>query len=242
MWWSVMSQIGTYENNRRLNYFDFDTRPLRAGFVLSSAAIILLGIFREWFVAQYGVHTIFQDMRHIALDAEMCLPAWYSSYLMLFAAGLMAVIARLTARNGGGMVGYWIVLAIVFVGLSLDEQTSVHELVIEPLRDRFHLSGALYFAWVLPALIVVPLFALAYLRFLRALPRPYGLMFFICGGVFVAGAVGMEMVAGVIGEHGLRYVVSFIVEESLEIIGMTMFVLTLLSYLQRQFGGLAVRF
>ncbi len=244
-----MSQTGTYDGSfSRARGFSealgpgFDLRLLRKGLVAASATVILLGIFREWFVAQYGVETVFQDMRHIALDAEMCLGAWYSATLMVLAAGLMAVIARLTARSGRGMVGYWVVLAIVFIGLSLDEETSVHELAIEPLRNQFHLTGVFYFAWVVPGLILVSLFALVYARFLRALPRPYGLMFFVCGGVYVAGALGMEMVAGVIGEQGTRYIVCFITEESLEVAGMTMFVLTLLSYLRRHFDGLAVRF
>lgn len=242
-----MSRIGTYDGYARdAGGSELEPRPLRKALVAASLSVILLGIFREWFVAHYGFETVFQDMRHIALDAEMCLAAWYSSFLMLVSAGLLGVIARLAARRGEGMVWYWGVLAIVFVGLSLDEATSVHELVLEPIRERLHLTGPFYFAWVVPALVMVPLFALAYLRFLRALPRPYGLWLFVSGAVFVSGALGMEMVGGVTnlaaGADGLPYILSFLLEESLEISGLTVFLLALMSYLGRTCPRISIDF
>lgn len=224
-----------------------DTRKTRflsynavIGILITMTLLVLaLGIFREWFVAHYGVETIFQDMRHIALDEEMCLGAWYSSMMMLASAGMLLLISRLAARSKHGDVGYWSLLALLFVGMSLDETTSVHEVFLEPIREALDVSGPLYFAWVVPALVMVPLFALAYLGFLRRLPRPYGMWLTVSGAIFVAGALGMEMVGGVTflayGEHGLPYIVSFIIEESLETIGMTSFVIALASYLRHTY-------
>ncbi|MFZ3032938.1 MAG: hypothetical protein WA138_02860 [Parvibaculum sp.] len=231
-----LDQFGTFSARKTrktvvLSY-DVTSRVL----VATTLLVLSLGIFREWFIAHYGVETIFQDMRHIALDEEMCLGAWYSSMLMLTGAGLLFLISRLAARFEHRDVGYWTLLAFTFVGLSLDEATSVHEVFLEPIRAALDISGPLYFAWVVPALIMVPLFGLAYLGFLRRLPRLYGLWFTISGAVFIAGALGMEMVGGVTflayGEHGLPYVLSFITEESLETLGMTSFVIALVSYLR----------
>ncbi|MBI1260575.1 MAG: hypothetical protein GC184_02505 [Rhizobiales bacterium] len=238
-----------------MTYFDTtrrDQRPMpdnaislrMAGNVLvaTSLVVIALGLFREWFVYHFGEETVFQDMRHIALDAEQCLAAWYSSLTMVVCAGLLACITRMTYRRQQPDVGYWLVLTIVFIGLSLDESTSVHELALEPIQGALHTSGPFLFAWVIPALILVPAFGIFYLGFLRRLPAPYGMWFFLSGAVFVAGALGMEMVGGVTyeayGATGLKYIMSFALEESLEIIAMTSFLVSLLSYVKYMYGRL----
>lgn len=201
--------------------------------------VIVLGLFREWFVMHYGELTIFQDMRHIALDAEQCLNAWYSSSLMLTAAILLWSTARLAQWHQDVDVIYWRVLSIVFVGLSLDESTSVHELALEPVRDAVGATGVFYYAWVIPALVLVPLFGLAYHRFLGRLAAPYGLWILISGAIFVSGALGMEMAGGwadvTYGEHSQPVIALFIIEESLELIGMTSFVIALMSYLRHTY-------
>jgi len=227
---------GTYRAPERRASISLSLNATAWALVVTTLLVIVLGIFREWFVAQYGVETIFQDMRHIGLDREMCLGAWYSALLLVAAAGLLFVISRLAKELGHGDIIYWTVLAITFVGLSLDEETSVHELALEPIRNALHASGPFYFAWVIPALVMVPLFGLAYLGFLKRLPKPYGLWFFISGAIYVGGALGMEMVGGMAyltyGGHSLAYVTSFIIEESMEMIGATSFVIALMSYLR----------
>lgn len=215
-------------------------RIIRALLLMTSLVVVALGFYREWFVAHYGVTTIFQDMRHIALDEEMCLGAWYGSSMMFAAAILQFAIGRLARHKREGDVGYWYGLSIVFIAMSLDEATSVHEVFLEPIAALFHASGPFTFAWVIPALVMVPAFGLAYSGFLRRLARPYGLWFFLSGAVFVAGALGMEMVGGVTferyGEQGLPYILSFMTEESLEIFAMTSFVIALMSYLRQSYG------
>lgn len=207
--------------------------------IVGTGLVIALGVFREWFVMRHGELTIFQDMRHIALDAELCLNAWYSSSLMLTAAILLWSIARLARWHQDADVIYWRVLSIVFVGLSLDEATSVHELALEPVRDAVGATGVFYYAWVIPALVLVPLFGLAYQRFLGRLTAPYGLWVLISGAIFVCGALGMEMAGGwadvTYGEHSLPAIVLFVIEETLELIGMTSFVIALMSYLRHTY-------
>ncbi len=121
---------------------------------LASFAIIAAGIFREWYVYRFGTETLLEDLRHIALNAEYCLPAWYSSLLLISAAGLLALATASAARNGERYLFHWAVLAIMFVGLSADEATGVHEVAIEPLRDGLSLSGIFHFGWVIPGAIL----------------------------------------------------------------------------------------
>ena len=227
---------GTYRAPERRASIFLSLNATAWALIAMTLLVIALGVFREWFVARYGVETIFQDMRHIGLDQEMCLGSWYSASLLAVAAGFLFLISRLAKEFGHRDVIYWTVLAITFVGLSLDEETSVHELVLEPIRNALHATGPFYFAWVIPALVAVPLFGLAYVGFLKRLPKPYGLWFFVSGAIYVGGALGMEMVGGVTyltyGGDSLAYVASFVTEESMEMIGATSFVIALMSYLR----------
>lgn len=221
-------------------------RPFRLSVLLwlASFAIIAAGIFREWYVFHFGTEGLLKDLRHIALNAEHCLPAWYSSLLLISAAGLLVLVTASAARNGERYLFHWAVLAIMFVGLSADEATGVHEVLIEPMRAAFGLGGIFHFGWVIPGAILVSLAGLAYLPFLLAQPGRTQIVFFTAGALFVGGALGMEMVGGYLltqhGEASLAYIAAFTVEESLEILGATLFVTGLTGHLRRQYGGAAL--
>ena len=66
---------------------------------------------------------------------------------------------------------HWAGLAVLFAWLSLDETAEIHERIGKWLRDWLDLHGVLYYAGVIPALLLAVVVAVAYVRFLRALPR-----------------------------------------------------------------------
>lgn len=232
---SSLDHYGTDAGGRPSNSL-FSYNMAKYTLVVMSLIVVALGIFREWFVARYGVETIFQDMRHISLDSEMCLNAWFSASMMLLSACLLYLTSRLARHQGHGDVWHWRILAIVFIALSLDEETSVHEIFLEPIRNTLNVSGLLYYAWVVPALVMVPAFAAFYIGFLRRLAKPYGLWIFLSGAVFVTGALGFEMLGGWAyvnyGPDSLQVTVLFVIEESLETFGMASFVIAMMSYLR----------
>jgi hypothetical protein len=201
----------------------------------ASAVVIALGIFREVLIFMIGTETIVEDLRQLAMDAEHCLPAWYESTLMVIAAGLLAISSKTTSRFGDKVL--WMILAAIFVAFSIDESVSFHEVAIDPIRSAFDLSGALYFSWVLAAAPLLVIFLLAFSGFLLRLPAQTAIGFIVAGTVFVAGAFGMEFVGGyLVSEQGFDspvYKAAAIIEESLEIIGMTLFILAILQHLAR---------
>lgn len=207
----------------------------------ASFAVITLGLFREWYVASYGVETIVQDLRHLAFNAEHCLPAWYTSLLLAASAAILAIVTASAARNRENYLFHWAVLALIFLALSVDEATGVHEVAIEPLREGLGLSGFLYFAWVIPGMALVALVGLAYLPFLLAQPGRTRIIFLLAGFLYVGGALGMELVGGKMltlhGEESLAYRIAFCTEEIMEILGATLFAAGLLGHLKRRFGG-----
>lgn len=162
-----------------------------------------------------------------SLSYEGNLPTWYSSALLLACAVTLGAIAP-AAPDGQGR--YWSLLAAVFGYLSIDEAVGLHE----QLNELVHLGGPLYFGWILPAGVAVALLGAAYLRFLLRLPPETRRRFLLAGALYVGGALLMEIPLGLWTEaHGdgdLGYALIDFVEESLEMIGATLFLLALLRH------------
>jgi hypothetical protein len=165
-----------------------------------------------------------------SLSYEQNIPTWYSSSLLLACSLLLFLIASATKRAGDPHVNHWRGLALGFLYISLDEVASLHE-----YTGWLKLGGLLYFSWVIPAAVVVIVIGVSYLKFLKHLPGPTRARFLIAGAIYVGGAVGMELPLGYWTErHGTNnfgYAAIDWVEESLEILGLTLFLLSLIDYL-----------
>jgi hypothetical protein len=165
------------------------------------------------------------------LNGEGTIPSWYSTVLLFSAAALLWLVSR---RDQKGLGRHWLVLAVIFVLLSLDECASLHERTIKPLRDKLHTSGVFYFAWIIPAMAMVATLGIAYLPFLRRLPRKTQRLFVAAAVLYLMGAVGMEMVSGVwVQQHdeaNLTAAMLAVPEELLEMIGVSVFIYALLHY------------
>ena len=211
-----------------------------------SAAIFFLGVVRELIIAHFGTETLIQDLRQIALDTEHSAAAYYSALLLLACAALLFAISRLTRRDGGSDVPRWTLLAVIFAAMSVDEAVSFHEVLITPLRETFGLSGIFYFAWVIPGTILVTLLGLYYFPFLLRLPRRSASLFVLAGTIYVGGALAMEMVAGFLADaHGSLtaspYLVAAVIEEGMEVAGLTIFFLALSGHLSRDWQTVNLR-
>ncbi|NAZ83829.1 hypothetical protein GTR02_18625 [Kineococcus sp. R8] len=135
------------------------------------------------------------------VDREAGLPAWFSTLLLAAAAARLWALASAERAAGSPWHRHWRALSLVFGFLSADELTSLHERLTGPLRAALDLSGALRFSWVVVAVPVVVVVGLLFLRFLLALPAATRRAFVLAGGVYVGGAVGMELVGGVTADR-----------------------------------------
>lgn len=171
-----------------------------------------------------------------SLDQEANVPSWFSSVLLLAAAAALALVALDAHARRNRWARHWTGLAAVFVWLSMDETAEVHERIGSWLRDRLDLGGILYYAGVVPALLLAMAVALAYIRFLRALPRATMLGTLLAAGLYVTGAAGVEAMTGWwVDTHGTSTSLLYVstVEENLELAGTTLFILVVLSYFAR---------
>lgn len=180
---------------------------------------------------------LFGLVRLFDLDSEANIPTWYASISLLACSVILAAIAHTQPKEAIPKAGDWRTLSIIFLFLSIDELASIHELLIEPLRAGLGTSGIFHFAWVIPYSGLVLLLGLKYLKFLTQLPAPTRRAFLLAGAIYIGGALGMEMIDGLYaslyGEKNLTYAFLTTIEETLEMLGIVVFLHTLLTYLKR---------
>ena len=171
-----------------------------------------------------------------SLSYESNVPTWLSTCMHATSAILLALIASGKQQGAAPFVRHWWGLSIVFAYISIDESVQIHE----EMNAWFHLSGALYFGWVIPAAILVSIFVLSYWRLLLHLPRSTRVRFIRAGAVFVGGAMGVELILGywtdLHGSRNLGYALIDWVEESMEMAGAGLFLSALVAVLADQTG------
>jgi len=180
------------------------------------------------------------------LDKEHNLPTLYSTLSLYFCGILLMIISFGVRFNKEKFFLHWCFLGLTFLYLGTDEILVLHEQIISPLRSVINTTGFLYITWVIPALILVLFFALAYIKFLKALPAKTRNWFIVSGIVFVLGAVGLEVIGSNYmynyGQDSLSYSFITTVEETLEMTGILMFINTLLDYLSTYYYELNIVF
>ncbi len=125
---------------------------------------------------------------------------------------------------------------MIFLFLALDESSSLHETLIKPLQTDFGSEGFLRFSWVVAGAAAVILFALVYLYFFLHLERKFKFLFFMSIAVYIGGVIGGEMISGYVASNfqikSFIYGVTASIEESLELIGCSLLIYSLLEYIK----------
>jgi hypothetical protein len=220
-------------------------RPVAVAAFLTTIAILLIvfAITGQHFRWNHG-----SDHHLISvfdLDDEKNPPAIFSGFLLFLAAIVVAFNARVESRIRWRR--HWWVLAAGFLFMSIDETFVFHEKLGDPVQGLLGdgYPPVFHFAWVIPALVVVSLLAVAFLRFLRALPSGTRNRFLVAATLYLGGAIGMEMV-------GARYLMLYgsdfpqsliiILEESLEMFGAIFFIHANLRHLADRNSRVQLRF
>ncbi|MFW6358477.1 MAG: hypothetical protein ACOC0N_04595 [Chroococcales cyanobacterium] len=229
--------------------FAMNHHPVKLNISISPKKVtqILLGIvlffaiagsLAEYFALKdfpFGSSKWFYDT--FDLDGEFNPPALYSGFSLLFCAGLLKIIAMVKKEQSDRFSADWKILSYIFLYLSLDEILSLHELLIIPdLREFLNLPPIFHNTWVIPGIIVVAFFVYKYLKFLKHLTEPTRQLFILSGFVYITGALGMEMMGGFAdyfyNNTALPSII-LVIEEILEMLGIVVFIYTLLSYLSK---------
>lgn len=197
------------------------------------AVLIVGGLLAAVAELEFGLTSLFGLVRLLDLDREQTFAAYFSSLQLLAAAALLAAIAAAERDRGDRMALRWALLALGFAWMAVDEAVALHELMNRPMRQL--LGEDMATAWLIPAAAILVVVAVFYVPFLLALPRRFALMFAGSGAVFLFGAVGLETLVGSLleryGQASWPYKLEVAAEEACEMIGIALFVYSLLAYL-----------
>lgn len=184
------------------------------------------------------------------LDFEESLYTWFSTVMLSAAAFICFFLSLKDHKQTKKVKIQWRIIGSLFFLLSADEMLSFHERVSGMLSTSFSTSGIFEFAWVIPAIIIIPILFLLFLPFIRHLHTRVSYTIIIAGAIFVFGAVGMEMIAGIfISENSsqddvftspiYRFLVN--IEEGMEVLGVIVFIKALLMQAEVYFPELQRR-
>ena len=168
------------------------------------------------------------------LDAEATLPAWFSTAMLLVSALLLWMIG--TSRDAGDrFAGHWKFLAAVFLYISADENASLHETFGYWISRQFgDLEFMNVYAWLIPGVAFLIYMAVVSWKFLGHLPSATRRGMVTAAVLYVTGAGVIEGIEArlTLLEGTLQFSKLTVVEETLEMVGLVIFIHVLLSYLR----------
>jgi hypothetical protein len=176
-------------------------------------------------------------MQSFFLDREGNITAFYNALLLFIPSQLLAIISVWKFSIKDKYRFFWLGLSLIWLFLSFDEASGLHETLIKPMRQIYGADGFLYFSWVIPGSIAVIIFGLIFLYFFLHLDKKFKFLFFFSLAVYIGGVIGGEMISGYVASlYGLRnftYGVVASLEESLELLGCSILIYSLLEYIKQ---------
>ena len=220
--------------------------PGKVALSLLLVAILLVVAHVAGAIASHVFHhqQVFGLVDTFDMNVENNVPTFFSAFILVTSAVLLTLItSQLTADR---YAANWKWLVIIFSFMAIDEDASLHELLIEPVRDLLPVSGPMYFAWVIPYALAVLVIGVLYLRFVWSLAARTRGLFIGAGCLYLAGALGFESIGGwYFSLHGevedLTYSLLVAAEEFLEMSGIILFIYALLDYLRDRLAGEPMR-
>lgn len=158
-------------------------------------------------------------LRIFHINSEAAIPAWYNSVLLVLAAFIALVgVATCPRRERAG----WMMLVVLLTYLSVDEMAGIHE-TFGLITEMFPQLDIGTFHWVVPGIILAAIAFIFVVRFGRHLPPRLARGLLIAMVLYGAGAVGVELLTGLlIRGFPTSFVVVEVVQPALQILEETL--------------------
>ena len=178
------------------------------------------------------------------IDGEGNVPAIFSTWLFLINALLFLIVWK-AACLAGDSHKIWLFLSSVFVFLALDESISIHERLINPLRETLGATGIFYYTWIIPYGIGVVLLSIFAIPVFWRMQKKIRFWFGLAAAIYLFAAIGLEMISGkylvmMNEKKDIVWIFMITLEESLEMVGLIILVYALLLLLRNKYNGFLI--
>ena len=223
--------------------------PKRFFWILSGIALLLAAISLYFqYMTYFKQINLINTIALWDVDTELSLTSIYSVFLLFIGFLLLAQITIVKKKEKATALCSWVLLTLGFLFLTFDEGATIHEKLMTPVQQILgdDLPSYFYFTWVIPAMAAIIFLGFLFLKFLKNLPAKVRIGFILSAVVYLGGALGMELVGGsYASKYGLdnfNFNLLSTIEESLEMLGASLFIRTLLTYISDMYNGLRLRF
>jgi hypothetical protein len=170
------------------------------------------------------------------LDVETSVSTFVQSTLLVGAAVAFFVLGR--ARPDVRSVAW--VLGGATLWVAADEASQIHELLIVPIDRLLDTSGVWRLGWVIPGIAVAAAVVVLTVRLVRVLDPDVRRLLVFGGALYLAGALGFEMLGAAWsdahGQDAVYRIVFTSIEETLEGVGIVLAFCALLEAIRRAAG------
>lgn len=220
-------------------------RSLFLGLTYTTAGLTLTNLILLMVSWITGSTRMMGFMALFRVGKESNIPTWYSALLLLLAAALLHTIALGKQASSGRHASHWRVLSIVFLLMSVDEASAVHERIGELIGRLIPLQVLVDYGWAVPGIALAGVVGLSFTRLVMSLPAETRNLFIVAGVLFLGGASGMELISLKWGHaHGMEtisYQLLTVIEEFLEMMGVVVLIYALASYVARHMDSDSVK-
>lgn len=185
-----------------------------------------------------GFATVASDFN---LEVATNLPIWFQSMLLFCCSILMLIVTTLSSRSPKAL--YWLLLASIFLALSMDEACAFHDRI--PLLGEMRKMPISSGTWMALTIALVAAAAL-YVRWVVSLPERIGLLVILAAALYAGGTLGTHAILGpvavALGEESLAFRITANIGDLLEMAGLAVLAYALLRYIETEAGELRLVF
>ena len=163
------------------------------------------------------------------------IPHWFKAMCMLIIAVILFFIYKIQKNEQARFQKHWLFLSLIFLLMNIVQSADIHNSLSPCIRSGLGVGGWFYFAWVIPAIVIVIVLGVTYLRFFINLPPRTRLLFFFAGLMYVIGAIAFEMATAYhftrYGDQNFNFAVLSAFHETLKMVGLVLFIHANMDYL-----------
>lgn len=185
---------------------------------------VVLGSLHYAYDGIFGDDFVTKLTRIFDVNREESIPTVFSVYNLLMSSTLLFAIYLSSKKRRESISAYWLILSVIFLGLSIDEGAALHE--------RAQGLGV-FSTWIVYGVLFSLAVFLFFIPFLRQIDRRMAILFLLSGAIFVTGAAGLEYFGGwrAHGQTDFIHQTIRILKESFEMYGIALFNCTLFAHI-----------